>query len=398
MSLYKGDTLISGVALDSANQSLSNLNSTGQAVIDGKVSKSGDTMTGALTVQSSSPKFYLSNSDLIKGTNPDSTKYTGISFNDSTNSGTWQDTRLFNIEGALESNGNTHFYLQALKNEASSTASAAFNLYMTQAGDASATLNCPFTIQGSLDVSASVVVTRNGTSQVTVKNAAFDYTSTTAPSSSIGIGNFYAHDTNGKLCGGLSISHSSSNNLAATIIARRSISGTEKSAYLTVGVDSSGNPYASAPITPAATSNNTSIATTAFVHNACDGQWIDSNQSMFSSAPSLNSSSDLEYRITLPNDGYNYEVLVRGRIQTGSSTGNYCYFMGRGNQDSYARYGCGARTRANSNVLAIGTILITASYVASGSKNLYISRSTNFTGATLEVLETIAYRRIGSNS
>lgn len=48
MSLYKGTTLISGIVPDMANQSLSNLNSTGQAIIDGKVSKTGDTMTDAL--------------------------------------------------------------------------------------------------------------------------------------------------------------------------------------------------------------------------------------------------------------------------------------------------------------------------------------------------------------
>ena len=50
MSLYKGNNLISGAMPNSANQSLSNLDTTGQAVIDGKVSKSGDTMTGVLNL------------------------------------------------------------------------------------------------------------------------------------------------------------------------------------------------------------------------------------------------------------------------------------------------------------------------------------------------------------
>ena len=40
MTVYKGDTIISGSVPNSANQSLSNLNSTGQAVIDGKVNTS----------------------------------------------------------------------------------------------------------------------------------------------------------------------------------------------------------------------------------------------------------------------------------------------------------------------------------------------------------------------
>lgn len=53
MSLYKGNNLISGAMPNSANQSLSNLDSTGQDIIDGKVSKAGDTMTGGLQIDKS---------------------------------------------------------------------------------------------------------------------------------------------------------------------------------------------------------------------------------------------------------------------------------------------------------------------------------------------------------
>lgn len=53
MSLYKGDNLISGAMPNSANQSLSNLDSAGQDKFDAKVNKSGDTMTGPLIVSNS---------------------------------------------------------------------------------------------------------------------------------------------------------------------------------------------------------------------------------------------------------------------------------------------------------------------------------------------------------
>lgn len=53
MSLYKGNNLISGAIPNSANQSLSNLDSAGQDKFDAKVNKAGDTMTGPLTVSNS---------------------------------------------------------------------------------------------------------------------------------------------------------------------------------------------------------------------------------------------------------------------------------------------------------------------------------------------------------
>lgn len=135
-----------------------------------------------------------------------------------------------------------------------------------------------------------------------------------------------------------------------------------------------------------------------FADTPCiDGQWIDSSQDMFSTAPSMNGSTDLTYRIDLPNDGRKYEVMIRARVTTGSTSGNYVFLSIAGNQDGYGRFVCGARTRSNSGVEALGTVIVTASYVASGSKNLTVSRSTSYNG-TLNILSVIAYRRIGTNA
>lgn len=237
------------------------------------------------------------------------------------------------------------------------------------------------TMTGGLTVEDNIYIKYSTGKYFLIKNTGQNYTNTTAPSSTVGLGGFVVQDTNDKNFGGMSLAHDNYNNIVNTLYARRSINGTEKSAYIQVYVDSSGNGHCNLP-----QSSN------------IDGQWVDSNQTFFTTSPSLNASTNLEYRIDLPNDGKTYEVLIRGRIQTGSTSGNYCYLMGRGNQDSYTRNACGARTRSSSSVLAIGTLIVTASYVASGSKNLYITRSTNFTGGTLEALETVAYRRIGTNS
>lgn len=61
MSLYKGNNLISGAMPNSANQSLSNLDSAGQDKFDAKVNKAGDTMTGTLAFGVDGTRISLKN-------------------------------------------------------------------------------------------------------------------------------------------------------------------------------------------------------------------------------------------------------------------------------------------------------------------------------------------------
>lgn len=75
MSLYKGNNLISGAMPNSANQSLSNLDSAGQDKFDAKVNKSGDTMTGNLTIRKSYPNFKAENTDIKRGQTPSADYY-----------------------------------------------------------------------------------------------------------------------------------------------------------------------------------------------------------------------------------------------------------------------------------------------------------------------------------
>lgn len=129
-------------ALDTkADTDLSNLSTTGQAVIDGKVSKSGDTMTGALNINvDTQNQLVLVNPYITKGTNPSERKYYGLYFNDSQNLSAvnWKDTRLGGIETSVQTNGTVTTTIQAVRNVAGNTATAAgLNLNMTSGGVAS---------------------------------------------------------------------------------------------------------------------------------------------------------------------------------------------------------------------------------------------------------------------
>ena len=151
MSLYKGNNLISGAIPNSANQSLSNLNSAGQDIIDGKVdldysnadyqpvNKSGDTMTGGLTVSTADQdQIVLVEPQTTKGTNPSETYYTGIYFNDSQNlpQTSWRDTRLAYVEHGLTDTGVSVLSLGAVQNTANGVVGS-FHVQVDSSGNAS---------------------------------------------------------------------------------------------------------------------------------------------------------------------------------------------------------------------------------------------------------------------
>lgn len=105
------------------------------------VNKSGDTMTGALTINvDTQNQLMLVNPYITKGTNPSERKYYGLYFNDSQNLSVdnWKDTRLGGIETSVQTNGTVTTTIQAVQNVAGNTATAAWlNLSMTSNGVAS---------------------------------------------------------------------------------------------------------------------------------------------------------------------------------------------------------------------------------------------------------------------
>lgn len=213
-----------------------------------------------------------------------------------------------------------------------------------------------------------------------IKNPNINYTTTTAPSTWTSNGSLKFYDTNDKYLAFVQSYFDTNNYMGLQIGARRSVGGVEKTAYIKAMVDVSGNASCSFPKT-----------------ECVDGQWVDSNTAIISSATSLNGSGTLTYRMVLPNDGHKYEVLLRGQVTTGATSGNYVFLSCAGNEITSVTNICGAQTRASNSVQNVGSGIVIASYVASGSTNLSISKNTNFNG-NVNSLTMVAYRRIGTNT
>lgn len=128
-----------------------------------------------------------------------------------------------------------------------------------------------------------------------------------------------------------------------------------------------------------------------------DGQVVNSLQTILSNGTSLNGSTNLTKRIDVPNDGHIYEVIIRGGVSTGSTSGNNVALNVYGNQDSYSRSICACRTRTASSVNAAGSCIVHVSYVTTNATNITIERSTSFNGS-IDNLQTVSYRRVGTNS
>ena len=150
--------------------------------------------------------------------------------------------------------------------------------------------------------------------------------------------------------------------------------------YIDMGFDSSNNAYCTIPNT-----------------ECVDGQWVGSYQQVISSSTSLKASTNLSKRIELPNDGYTYEVMLRGQIVTGSASGNDVVLAVSGNKLNTTSYMGRAITRTSNTVVSAGSCIILASYVASDSTNINIARNNSWNGNCTE-LSVIAYRRIGTNT
>ena len=82
-------------------------------------------------------RFHLRNESLTKGTNPSSTVYNQIVFEDGSNSSTWQNSRLGIIQHQIDTSGTTKIQLSATRFYAGSGSSATIEAMMTKNGVAS---------------------------------------------------------------------------------------------------------------------------------------------------------------------------------------------------------------------------------------------------------------------
>lgn len=125
-----------------------------------------------------------------------------------------------------------------------------------------------------------------------------------------------------------------------------------------------------------------------------DGQWTYLGQDILSGASLTNASgTDLIKTVNVPNDRKIYEIMVRGRVTTGSTSGNLIRLQITTNANGGGVFICSAITRASVTDSAQGTVI---TYIQGGSNNINITRASNFTGTA--DLHVIAYRRVGTNS
>ena len=125
MSLYLGTDLVAG------NQDVSNF-----------VEKTGDTMTGALNIEDS---LKLVNPNVVKGTNPTSSKYTSIEFNDSTNDADFTKTRLGIVYNMIDTSGTSNTIIAANRFVASNADSA--QIVVTEKADGTKSCSFPDTVR-----------------------------------------------------------------------------------------------------------------------------------------------------------------------------------------------------------------------------------------------------------
>ena len=222
--IYIGNTLISNYGADT---DLSNLSSTGQAVIDAKVNKSGDTMTGDLVISGSEdngqgtaylhPYLQLVQSDLTKGTAPSKPMYWGIEFNDHTNSSDQAETRMGLLECSAQADGSTIFNIRAYKNEANTTLSSALRLTISASGTATCTFPSTTCVDGQWVYSYQEAV---GTSGYTIaKNTDHSWTFSNLPAQNCEV--IFSYKSGGSVETAIYSSLINNNTLRATGVANQ---------------------------------------------------------------------------------------------------------------------------------------------------------------------------------
>ena len=365
------------------------------------VNKAGDTMTGILKIQRDSGNEFLQiYPNVILTTPPASTRNLAMFVNYDTNNKVMAKAMqvlasdgsnsvklsafhpdgigsVAGMEAGWDSNGIAYATVPSTSSSRNNATDIITRDYLTSqlSGKENALGYTPVNKAGDT-MTGDLTISKDSTANLSIKRS--DITRATAASSDAGVSYLIFSDTNDDTLGQVAIERYTDG--------RNTIKLQAFSADGTAAPAMRVNAYADNSV-------DCSFPRT----NCCDGQWVNSSQTLISSGTSLNGSTSLNYRIDLPNDGQKYEVMLRGQCFSGSTAGNDVLLGVNGNQDSYSRHICRARAGAAGTYAGAGTVIVTASYVASGSTNLTVSRSTSYNGSCSE-LTVIAYRRIGTNT
>ena len=121
-----------------------------------------------------------------------------------------------------------------------------------------------------------------------------------------------------------------------------------------------------------------------------DGQWVESNFVIAyqATSPAVNNT---EYDLSsyLPNDNYDYEVLVNGQAFSGTTSGSFCTL--EVNNGTSTIYVCEAQTRTTNDNKTMGSAIIPIGT----SRKIYVVAASGNAGKYN--LAAAAYRRIGTN-
>lgn len=122
-----------------------------------------------------------------------------------------------------------------------------------------------------------------------------------------------------------------------------------------------------------------------------DGTWSNAAVTLASSV-TIPTSNNITYSLAsyLPNDGYDYEVLLNGSVTTTTTNGS-ALELRVGSDLTRQIWVCGARTRAAANVFATGNVIIRVG----ANRSCYVSSHSSWTGTF--GLAAASYRRLGKN-
>lgn len=124
-----------------------------------------------------------------------------------------------------------------------------------------------------------------------------------------------------------------------------------------------------------------------------DGQWVNLNRTTIANEVSPTGTTDLSYVLSdVPDDGYEYEVLISGIAQTTATSGSACHIYIYSDKISGGLCLCRTIARSAAVVYGGGNAILPLTT----SRKIYLFRSSGYTGSITLYLH--GYRRIGTNS
>lgn len=247
----------------------------------------------------------------------------------------------------------------------SSTGQAKFDAKVSKTGD---------TMTGGLRIDTAI--SNDG---IILKNTSDN---TSSSPSTDQLRSFRAVNNDDTILGDIRFIHKPSGDTSAWVLSRNYATGGLKQAILSVDVSASGVPSCTFPNT-----------------TCCDGQWAVSGTNVANNVSlPIGTDQRLEYDISsmLPNDGYNYMVLISVDIETGSGSGASVISSVIGKD--YNGYDVWARA---SNLTARGSWIMTGATNAiipvNSSRKIWLNYTVYSKIAKLNSLYLEAFRRIGTN-